>query len=56
MLPAFGKERIAATLDTMRPEIEQALAGWYDGARLDLYMWTRNLAVSLYGHEPGRKR
>jgi cytochrome P450 len=57
MLPAFGKERIAATLDTMLPEIDNALAGWYDGAKLDLYAWTRNLALriamrALFGLDP----
>ncbi len=57
MLPAFGKERIAATLDTMQPEIERAITGWYDGARLDLYAWTRNLALriamrALFGLDP----
>jgi cytochrome P450 len=57
MLPAFGRERVAATLDTMRPEIEAALSDWHDGARLDLYGFTRRLALriamrALFGLDP----
>ena len=57
MLPAFGRERVAATLDAMRPEIERALDGWHDGAALDLYAWTRRLALriamrALFGLDP----
>ena len=57
MLPAFHRERIAATLDTMREEIDAALASWQDGMRLDLYAWTRRLALriamrALFGLDP----
>jgi len=57
MLPAFHRERIAATLDTMYLEIEAALAGWHDGLHLDLYAWTRRLALrvamrALFGLDP----
>jgi cytochrome P450 len=57
MLPAFHRERIAATLDTMQPEIDAALAHWHDGATLDLYDWTRRLALriamrALFGLDP----
>jgi cytochrome P450 len=57
MLPAFHRERIAATLDTMGGEIDAALAPWHDGARLDLYAWTRRLALrvamrALFGLDP----
>src|SRR3954453_5657073 len=44
MLPAFHRERIAATLDTMNEEIATALEPWRDGQTLDLYAWTRRLA------------
>ncbi|UGS34028.1 cytochrome P450 [Capillimicrobium parvum] len=61
MLPAFGRERVAATLDTMLPEIDRALHGWHDGAALDLYAWTRNLALriamrALFGLDPDGPR
>jgi cytochrome P450 len=57
MLPAFHRERIAAALDAMHPEIDAALARWHDGARLDLYAWTRPLALriamrALFGLDP----
>ncbi|HWV85424.1 MAG TPA: cytochrome P450 [Capillimicrobium sp.] len=57
MLPAFHRERIAAALNTMTPEIEAALARWEDGLRLDLYAWTRRLALriamrALFGLDP----
>ena len=57
MLPAFQRERVAATLDTMTPEIDAALAGWHDGARLDLYRDMRRLALriamrALFGLNP----
>jgi cytochrome P450 len=57
MLPAFHRERIAAALGTMRTEIDAALAPWHDGARLDLYAWTRHLALrvamrALFGLDP----
>ena len=57
VLPAFAKERIAASLDTMRAEIEPALQRWHDGATLDLYAWTRVLALriamrALFGLDP----
>src|SRR4051794_32250284 len=57
MLPAFHRERIASSLDTMRAEIDDALAPWRDGARLDLYAWTRRLALrvamrALFGLDP----
>jgi cytochrome P450 len=57
VLPAFGRERVAATLDAMQPEIESALAGWEDGTQLDLYAFTRRLALriamrALFGLDP----
>src|SRR3954464_8880337 len=57
MLPAFHRERIAAALDTMQLEIDAALAPWRDGLELDLYAWTRRLALrvamrALFGLDP----
>jgi cytochrome P450 len=57
MLPAFHRERIAASLDAMTPEIDAALAAWDDGTTLDLYAWTRRLALriamrALFGLDP----
>ncbi len=57
MLPAFHRERIAASIDVMASETERALARWRPGARIDLYAWTRRLATrvamrALFGIEP----
>lgn len=61
MLPAFHRERIAASLALMDGEIDRALAAWRPGARLDLYHWTRELALriamrALFGLDPDRAR
>jgi cytochrome P450 len=58
MLPAFHRERIAASIDTMASETERALSDWAPGKRVDLYAWTRHLAVriamrALFGLDPG---
>ena len=57
MLPAFHREQVAATVDTMVLEIEDALSAWRPGARVDLYAWTRRLALriamrALFGFDP----
>jgi cytochrome P450 len=57
MLPAFHRERIAASIDVMTTETERALHQWRDGAQIDLYAWTRRLATrvamrALFGIEP----
>ncbi|MGN6373681.1 MAG: cytochrome P450 [Solirubrobacteraceae bacterium] len=57
MLPAFHRERIAASIDTMISETERALTDWMPGKRVDLYAWTRHLAVriamrALFGLDP----
>src|SRR3954471_7388799 len=57
MLPAFHRERIAGALGTMREEIDTALEPWSDGMGLDLYAWTRRLALriamrALFGLDP----
>ena len=61
MLPAFHRERIAASVATMERETELALAGWRDGARIDLYHWARELALriamrALFGIDPEARR
>ena len=57
MLPAFHRERIAASIDVMVAETERALEQWTPGARIDLYTWTRRLATriamrALFGLDP----
>jgi cytochrome P450 len=57
MLPAFHRERIAASIDVMVSETERALEGWREGGHVDLYMWTRRLATrvamrALFGIDP----
>src|SRR5437763_9941477 len=47
MLPAFHRERIAAAGDVMLEEAERAIASWSGGHRLDLYHWTRALALRV---------
>ena len=59
MLPAFHREQIAAATGTMRKETERALARWRPGERVDLYGWTRALALriamrALFGFDPDR--
>jgi cytochrome P450 len=57
MLPAFHRERIAASIDVMVGETERALEQWRPGATIDLYAWTRRLATriamkALFGIDP----
>jgi cytochrome P450 len=57
MLPAFHHEAIAAALATMQGEIDQRLDELADGAKIDLYRWTRRLALriamrALFGLDP----
>jgi cytochrome P450 len=57
MLPAFHRERVAASIDVMAQETEKALEQWGAGDRIDLYAWTRRLATrvamrALFGIEP----
>jgi cytochrome P450 len=44
MLPAFHRERIAASIDVMRQETERALEELTPGGSVDLYSWTREPA------------
>jgi cytochrome P450 len=57
MLPAFHRERIAASVGVMREETERALDQLQQGERFDLYTWTRHLAMriamrALFGLDP----
>jgi cytochrome P450 len=57
MLPAFHHEAIAAALATMQSEIDRGLDSWSDGGRIDVYYWTRRLALriamrALFGLDP----
>lgn len=57
MLPAFHHERIVAMIGVMQEETEHALQRFQVGAQLDLYFWTRRLALriamrALFGLDP----
>jgi cytochrome P450 len=57
MLPGFHHERIAASVDVMAQETSRALDQLAPGARVDLYAWTRRLALriamrALFGLDP----
>src|SRR5918995_975003 len=59
MLPAFHREQIAATTSIMVEEAERAVSAWRPGERVDLYAWTRRLALriamrALFGFELDR--
>jgi cytochrome P450 len=57
MLPAFHRESLAAATAVMDEEAERFVADWEPGLLLDLYAWTRRLALrvamrALFGFEP----
>jgi cytochrome P450 len=57
MLPAFHRERIAESVEVMVQETERALERLTPGTQLDLYSWTRALAMrialrALFGLDP----
>jgi cytochrome P450 len=57
MLPAFHHERILSSLDTMLDETSSALDSFVPGTTIDLYAWTRRLALriamrALFGLDP----
>jgi cytochrome P450 len=57
MLPAFHRERILASADAVVAETTRALDELRPGATVDLYVWTRRLAVrvamrALFGVDP----
>jgi cytochrome P450 len=59
MLPAFHRERIAAATATMVDEAAAAFDRLQPGERVDLYRWTRKLALriamrALFGLDPDR--
>src|SRR3712207_4079569 len=59
MLPAFHRERIAASTRTMVDETVAAVDTLPAGGRLDLYTWTRRLALRMamrarFGFDPDR--
>ncbi|MDQ1702262.1 MAG: hypothetical protein QOF57_1514, partial [Frankiaceae bacterium] len=61
MLPAFHRDRIAAMHGVMEEETAAALERWHPGLRLDLYTWTRALALriaqrALFGFDPDARR
>jgi len=61
MLPAFHRERIQAAHAIMEQETDAALEHVHEGARFDLYTWTRELALriamrALFGLDPDRAR
>ncbi len=47
MMPAFHRERIEAMVDTMTEEAEGALARWREGTVVDVYGWSRRLAMRI---------
>src|SRR5918992_393834 len=57
MLPAFHREQLAVSTSIMAQEAERAVSEWHPGDRVDLYGWTRRLALriamrALFGFEP----
>ena len=59
MLPAFHRERIAVATQTIIDESVAAVGALKPGERLDLYTWTRRLALriamrALFGLDPDR--
>ena len=57
MLPAFHRERIAESVETIFEETERAIEQLVPGTTTDLYDWTRHLAMrvamrALFGLDP----
>ena len=57
MLPAFHHRQITRSIDVILEEIERALSLWHVDAGLDLYLWTRRLALrvamrAIFGLDP----
>ena len=60
MLPAFHRDQIAKTQAVMDEEVARGIAGWREGERVDLYAWTRVLALriamrALFGLDPDNR-
>lgn len=47
MMPAFHREQIMASVDVMFEEAGAAISRWQVGERLDVYEWTRGLAMRI---------
>ena len=47
MLPAFHREAIAASTETMVEEADRALGEWAVGEAVDVYAWSRRLAMRI---------
>jgi cytochrome P450 len=47
MMPAFHREQVAAAMEAMTIEAEQAIASLPVGAVVDVYEWMRNLAMRI---------
>jgi cytochrome P450 len=61
MLPAFHHDHITASVDVMVAETNRALDQFTPGSRIDLYAWTRRLALrvamrALFGLDPDGER
>jgi cytochrome P450 len=61
MLPAFHQERLITTVEVMLAEITRALEQLVPGRQIDLYFWTRRLAMrvamrALFGLDPDGDR
>lgn len=61
MLPAFHHDHIAASVDVIVAETTRALKEFTLGAQIDLYAWTRRLALrvamrALFGLDPDSPR
>jgi cytochrome P450 len=59
MLPAFHRERLLDSTSIMVEETERALAEWRPDVEVNLYTWTRRLALrvamrALFGFDPDR--
>src|SRR5436190_369024 len=60
MLPAFHRDQIAKTQAVMDEEVARGIAGWREGDRIDIYAWTRVLALriamhALFGLDPDNR-
>ena len=61
MLPAFHREQVAAATAVMRDEVDRAVTELEPGAVVDLYDWTRRVALrvamrALFGIDPDTAR
>ncbi len=61
MLPVFHRDHIAASVSVIAQEVERALEPLAPGAEIDLYAWTRRLAMrvamrALFGVDPDGRR